>query len=142
MARTLQELSRVVKKDGRVVFVVGHESRVLGVPFYNADMLEQLAIHSGLFGVVIRQQRVFCSRFGKQIREDILNLQRIPSITFDVSSLTLGRTVARVALESAIIDVPEKNSMLLQNAIDRIDLTEGTPLFDGSNYSRYQIQNV
>jgi len=33
MAHTVQELSRVIKKNGRAVFIVGHESRVLGVPF-------------------------------------------------------------------------------------------------------------
>jgi SAM-dependent methyltransferase len=140
MANTIQELSRVVKKSGRAVFVMGHESRVLGVPFYNADMLERIALESGLFDVVLRQQRLFLNRFGQNIREDILNLQRVPSAHRDVNTLLLGRTVARNAFESSMRIVPPKNSALLQDAIGRIELTEGTPIFDSSQYSHYQTR--
>lgn len=140
MANTIQELSRVIKKNGRAVFVVGHESRVLGVPFYNADMLERIARESGLFYVVLRQQRLFLNRFGQRIREDILNLERVPHARYETTALTLGRTVARGALESSVPVVPEKNSTLLQDAIGRINLTEGTPLFDSSRYSHYQTR--
>lgn len=140
MANTIQELSRVVKKSGRAVFVVGHESRVLGVPFYNADMLERIALESGLFDVVLRQQRLFLNRFGQNIREDILNLQRVPGAHRDVNTLLLGRTVARNAFESSMRIVPPKNSALLHDAIGRIGLTEGTPVFDSSQYSHYQTR--
>lgn len=140
MANTIQELSRVMKKNGRAVFVVGHESRVLGVPFYNADMLERIAQESGLFNVVLRQQRLFLNRFGQRIREDILNLQKVLSARYETNALTLGRTVAHSAFEASLPTVPEKNSTLLQDAIDRINLTEGTPIFDSSQYSHYQTR--
>jgi len=140
MANTIQELFRVIKKNGRAVFVVGHESRVLGIPFYNADMLERIAKESGLFDVALRQQRLFLNRFGQRIREDILNLQRVPNARYETTTLTLGRTVARGAFESSTGIVPEKNSRLLQDAIARINLTEGTPIFDSSQYSHYQTR--
>jgi hypothetical protein len=140
IANTIQELSRVIKKNGRAVLVVGHESRVLGVPFYNADMLERIARESGLFDVVLRQQRLFLNRFGQKIREDILNLQRVSHARFETTALPLGRTVARGALESSVPIVPEKNSTLLQEALDRINLTDGTPLFNSSQYSHYQTR--
>jgi hypothetical protein len=140
MAHTVQELSRVIKKNGRAVFIVGHESRVLGVPFYNADMLERIARESGLFDVVLRQQRLFLNRFGQKIREDILNLQRAPHARCETTVLTLGRAVAHGALESSLAIVAEKNSALLQEAIDRVNLTDGTPFFDSSRYSHYQTR--
>ena len=140
MANTIQELFRVIKKNGRAVFVVVHESRVLGIPFYNADMLERIAKESGLFDVALRQQRLFLNRFGQRIREDILNLQRVPNARYETTTLTLGRTVARGAFESSTGIVPEKNSRLLQDAIARINLTEGTPIFDSSQYSHYQTR--
>ena len=140
MAHTVQELSRVIKKNGRAVFIVGHESRVLGVPFYNADMLERIARESGLFDVVLRQQRLFLNRFGQKIRKDILNLQRVPRARYETTALTLGRAIAHGALESSLPIVPEKNSALLQEAFDRVNLTEGTPYFDSSQYSHYQTR--
>jgi hypothetical protein len=140
MAHTVQELSRVIKKNGRAVFIVGHESRVLGVPFYNADMLERITRESGLFDVVLRQQRLFLNRFGQKIRKDILNLQRVPRARYETTALTLGRAIAHGALESSLPIVPEKNSALLQEAFDRVNLTEGTPYFDSSQYSHYQTR--
>lgn len=140
MANTIQELYRVVKKNGRAVFIVGHESRVLGVPFYNADMLERIALESGLFDVVLRQQRLFLNRFGQNIREDILNLQRTPGAYRVVNTLFLGRTIARNAYESSIKIVPPKNSSLLHDAISRVEQTEGIPIFDSTQYSHYQTR--
>lgn len=140
MANTIQELYRVVKKNGQAVFIVGHESRVLGVPFYNADMLERIALESGLFDVVLRQQRLFLNRFGQNIREDILNLQRTPGAYRVVNTLFLGRTIARNAYESSIKIVPPKNSSLLHDAISRVEQTEGIPIFDSTQYSHYQTR--
>jgi SAM-dependent methyltransferase len=48
MGDTLREISRVTKHGGRIVFVVGHESNVLGVPFYNADIIEKIGVRADL----------------------------------------------------------------------------------------------
>ncbi len=82
IADTLKELSRVSKKDARLVFVVGHESNVLGVPFYNADIIERIGIESGLYRKVLRQKRTFKNKFGKIIREDLINFYNLkPELT-------------------------------------------------------------
>jgi hypothetical protein len=141
MAQTIQELSRVIRENGCAIFVMGHESRVLGVPFYNAEMLERIVLESGLFDVVLRQQRIFLNRFGQKIREDILNLQRLPHARCETTVLTLGRTIARDALESSVPIASWKHSTLLQDAIKRINTTEGTPIFDSSQYSHYQTKD-
>jgi len=141
MGQAVQELCRVIKENGRAVFIVGHESRVLGVPFYNADILERIARESGLFDVVLRQKRVFLNRFGQEIREDVLNLERRHSISDQMTPLTLGRTVAREALKVALPVVAEGNSELLGEAIERVNEIEGTPLFDSAQYTYYQTRD-
>ncbi len=141
MAQAVQELSRVIKENGRAVFIIGHESRVLGAPFYNADILERIARESGLFDVVLRQKRVFLNRFGQEIREDVLNLERRHSTSNQMTPLTLGRTVAREALRTALPVVAHGNSELLREAIERVNEIEGTPLFDSAQYTYYQTRD-
>jgi hypothetical protein len=141
MAYSLQELSRVVRDGGRVVLIVGHESRVLGAPFYNADILDRIARESGLFDVVLRQKRVFLNRFGQEIREDVLNLERRCSISDQMTPLILGRTVAREALKTAMPVVAQGNNGLLKEAIERVNEIGGTPIFDSSQYTYYQTRD-
>ncbi len=141
MAQAVQELSRVIKGNGRAVFIIGHESRVLGAPFYNADILERIARESGLFDVVLRQKRVFLNRFGQEIREDVLNLEKRRSISNQMTPLTLGRTVALEALKTALPVVAQGNSELLEEAIERVNEIEGTPLFDSAQYTYYQTRD-
>jgi len=141
MAHSVLELSRVIKNRGRAVLIVGHESRVLGAPFYNADILERIARESGLFDVVLRQKRVFLNRFGQEIREDVLNLERRSSLSDQMTPLTLGRTVAREALRTAMPVVAEGNSDLLHEAVERVNEIEGTPLFNSSQYTYYQTRH-
>ena len=54
--------------------------------------------------------------------------------------ITLGRSVARDFLRSALQRVPEKNKTLLIDAINRIDRIDGTPIFDSSCYAQYQTR--
>jgi hypothetical protein len=141
MAQSVQELSRVVKDGGRAVFIVGYESRVLGAPFYNADILDRVARESGLFDVVLRQKRVFLNRFGQEIREDVLNLKKLRHISDKAIPLTLGRAVAQQALRAAMPAVAQGNRTLLLEAIDRVGEVEGTPFFGSSKYAYYQTRD-
>lgn len=141
MARSLQELSRVLTSNGRAILIVGHESRVLGAPFYNADIIERIARDSGLFEVVLRQKRIFVNRFGKAIREDILNLAKVRHLCDATIATTVGRAVARDALNAAVSLVPQENSTFLVEALERVDDIKGTPLFDSSSYRYYQTRD-
>lgn len=141
MARVLQELSRVLTSDGRAILIVGHESKVLGTPFYNADIIDRIARDSGWFEVVLRQQRVFVNRFGKAIREEILNLAKVRHLYDETIASTLGKSVARDALNAAVSLVPKENNTLLAEALERINEIKGTPLFNSSSYRYYQTRD-
>lgn len=140
MARAVQELCRVIRRNGRVILIVGLESRVLAAPFYNADILERIAQQSGMFNVVLRQERAFVNRFGQNIREVVLNLTKVGHISDPTMSLTLGRAVALDALKAAWPAISEKNSPLLHEAAERVNEVEGTPLFNSSQYTYYQTR--
>jgi DNA modification methylase len=141
MANVLQELARVVRPGGRVVLVVGYESRVLGVPFYNAKIVEALAEQIGMFDLALKQQRVFQNRFGQDIREDILNLTRRSYSNGGGLSEEIGRAVAVGALRCGLSTVDPKNRPLLDDAMAAAEHTEGTPVFDSGTYSAYQTRD-
>ncbi len=141
MADALFELARVLRTGGRAIVIIGYESNVLGTPFYNADIIERIARCSGMFDVALRQQRVFTNRFGTSIREEVLNLQRTSSGNTEVQATALGRGVAKEALNAAQANVPPKNNRLLLDAISRIEVTAGTPVFNSMSYPDYQTRD-
>jgi len=140
MATAMQELARVLKPGARAVLVVGYESKVLGVPFHNADIVEQIAVQSGAFEVMLRQNRVFTNRFGDAIREDILNLRRDAyTANSDLPSI-VGRSIARKALNAASSRVSDSNRPLLTDAMGQIYRITGTPIFNSVSYSDYHTR--
>jgi SAM-dependent methyltransferase len=140
MATAMQELARVLKPGARAVLVVGYESKVLGVPFHNADIVEQIAVRSGAFEVMLRQNRVFTNRFGDSIREDILNLRRDAYTANSELPSIVGRSVAREALTTASGRVSDRNRPLLTDAMGQIDRITGTPIFNSVSYSDYHTR--
>jgi hypothetical protein len=140
MATALQELARVLKPGARAVLVVGYESRVLGAPFHNADIVEQLAVQSGAFELLLRQKRVFTNRFGDAIREDIINLRRDAYTAKSELPSMVGRSVAKAALAAAPGAVSDSNRHLLADAMGQIDRITGTPIFNSVSYSDYHTR--
>ena len=141
MADALYELARVLRLRGRAVVILGYESRVLGTPFYNADIIERIASCSNMFDIVLRQQRRFTNRFGVSIREDVLNLQRIASGSSKQLSTFLGRSVAMEILDAALATAPQNNYRLLKDAVSRVDEIAGTPVFNSMSYAGYQTRD-
>lgn len=141
MANTLQELARVLRFGATGIFIVGYESKVLGVPFHNADIIERIARDLGMFDLVLRQQRMFKNRFGQAIREDILTFTKQSYHHGHELTRTVGRRVASEALQSVINNVLPKNRPLLDEALSRANIIDGTPIFDSTSYTKYQTRH-
>jgi len=141
IANVLREMARVLKSEGRAVLIIGYESKVLGTPFYNADLVEHIALQSGMFDLSLRQQRVFTNRFGEAIREDLLNLRRKPDILDEKLANDVGRAVALEALTSSLQNIADKNRELLKEAVSRIETLNGTPVFNSFRYNDYQTRD-
>ncbi|MEH2290218.1 DNA methyltransferase [Nostoc sp.] len=130
MADTLRELSRVTKNEARIVFVIGHESNVLGVPFYNADIIEKIGLRANLFHRVLRQKREFKNKFGKIIREDIINFINLNNEFYKETIEQIAREVALDVLKSGLSLVSSKNIEFLEDAIDKVQDIERTRTLD------------
>jgi len=72
----LDSLWPATAQDARIIFVMGRESGVRGVQFFNAEIAARLAIEAVGYRLALRQERVFTNRFGQQIYEDILHFQK------------------------------------------------------------------
>lgn len=141
IAEVLKEIARVSKKDARIVFVVGYESKVLGVPFYNADMIEKIAVKSGMYAQALRQKRTFKNKFGKIIREDLINLSNLKAECTQEIIDDVAREVAYSVLSAGISLVPQKNLESLENAIEKVQIIKSTPKLDRIEYI-HQLQQV
>ena len=132
IADTLRELSRVTKDKARIVFVVGHESNVLGVPFYNADIIEKIAVKANLFHKVLRQKREFRNKFGKTIREDLINFFNLNNECYKERKAVeqVAREVAFDVLKSSLSSVSSENLESLKDAIEKVQDIGRTPILD------------
>jgi len=92
LAQVLKHLASFLRTSGRAIFVVGRESRVRGVPFFNGEIVSALGTKCAGFNLKLRQERVFKNRFGEMIYEDILHFDQ-PNKQFE-DPLPNARTIA------------------------------------------------
>ncbi len=127
LSQTFTELKRLLVPNGAAVFVVGRESRVRDVPFYNGRLLALVAAGEDSFRLQRWQERRFTNRFGKTIYEDIITLvpeggaEKTPSTEF-------GRGVGAKALTDALNLATGTPREDIQQALQRIDAIEPSPI--------------
>ena len=134
MGDILKELARVSKQQARIVLIVGQESNVLGVPFYNADIIEKIGVKAKLFHKVLRQKRKFKNKFGKVIIEDIINFINLNNQVSQEVIEQISREVAFEVLESSRLFVSSENQLWLQSAIAKVNNIQRTPILDKRLY--------
>lgn len=134
MGEILKELARVSKQQARIVLIVGQESNVLGVPFYNADIIEKIGIKAKLFQKLLRQKRKFKNKFGKVIIEDIINFINLNNQVSQEVIEQISREVALEVLESSRLFVSSENQLFLESAIAKVNNIQKTPILDKRLY--------
>lgn len=128
LAQSFAELTRVCEDGCRIIFVVGRESQVLGVPFYNGKIISSLATRTVGCKLVTRQERVFKNRFGQNIYEDILHF--IPPVKAVVPSLDEAREIALDALQEGLRVAKSDVALDLRDAIERIPSVKPSIVYD------------
>ncbi len=126
IAAALKEMHRVCTPNARLILVLGHESKVLGVRFFNAELVASIARQTNAFDLVLSQSRWYTNKFGFRIREDLLHLQPRQNGVADWEAV--ARSAAESALNKGLRTVIEKNRAALSEAITQIPSIQGTPL--------------
>lgn len=135
IAQTFRELARVCRPDGRLIFVVGRESTVRGTPFFNGEIVAEVASRALGFDLAFRQERVFQNRFGQNIFEDILHFLP-PATAPGESFLERAREVAQEVLEATYPAASDEAQKGIESALTDIDTIKPSPLFNLSKACR------
>lgn len=76
MELALQSFANCLNPKGHLIMVIGRESRVRGIPFYNSLIVKEIILSLKCFKLAGVSQRGFINRFGEKIYEDILIAER------------------------------------------------------------------
>ena len=134
MIQALLEMRRVLKPSGRIIIVIGRESRVRRVRFENYKILSALAIEGTGLRLVCRQERKFINRFGKKIFEDVLHFVVDNEPLSD--SEDFARQVAIYFLKKAQEEASGDVEKEIKSAINNADNVAPSPMFE------YKIKEV
>lgn len=128
MAAALTEMRRVCVPGGRLVLVVGRESKVRGVPFNNGELVSSLAESVGGWRFVRWHERKFTNRFGTRIFEEVLIFEAsaVSGITGQVDDRS-ARELIKVLLEEAVVRAPSDTHDDLAGALSRVDEIPASP---------------
>ncbi len=123
MRLALIECSRFLKREGILVLVVGRESNVLGRSFENGRALYAIGRLVG-FKFESRLERVFVSRYGTRVYEDILIFRNTGA---PPSAEPIARGVARWLLERAAQDAGESIRESIDLALRAVGSVDASP---------------
>lgn len=129
ISQVFNELFRVCHPQARLIFIVGRESTVLGTPFFNGELVAEIAHRALGFDLILKQERVFLNRYGQNIYEDILHFLP-PTKEMAGGFLECARDVAQEVLEAVYQKAPEKAGTDIKSALENINTVHPSPLFN------------
>ena len=125
MEQSLKSFWQCIGKDGLIILVIGRESNVRGVPFYNGEIVKEIAKEIYGFRDISNFERTFTNKFGISIKEDIILLKKdsIPPSFSKAKEISLKHLRSASSLASGEV----KEDLL--DAVSSIDAIEPSPLF-------------
>lgn len=128
MAQVLTEARRLLAPGGMAVFVVGRESMVRKTPFFNGEMIAEVAVSACGFSLALKQERVFTNRYGQAIYEDILHLAPTESEPTPEERDVVVRRVAKAVLTDALDRCPAESKADIQAAVEAVGKVNPSPM--------------
>ena len=128
MALAIREMARIAKPASRLILVLGRESTVRGVPFFNGELVAELAGRGAELTNERRQERQFVNRFGNKIREDILHFRKSSDIPDEKFCLEVARSIASQTLSTTRKLTTIEARRGIDDALERIDQVVPSPL--------------
>jgi len=125
MEQALISFLKCLNNNGLIILVVGRESNVRGIPFFNSHILLELAHSLGVYKLNNISERVFVNRFGKNIKEDILVLAKVNNSPL----IGNAKQIATYHLNKALIKSEGAVKVDIIDALNQIDTISHSPMF-------------
>jgi hypothetical protein len=116
-----------LKINGTLIMVLGRESNVRGVAFFNGQLIIDLIKSCGGFSEVRVLERKFMNKFGTNIKEDIIIATKTEN---ELTSERYGREIAIAQLKNGLDVVDELVKIDLLDAIASADTIKESPILD------------
>ena len=128
MALALREMVRVTRTGGRLILVLGRESTVRGIRFFNGELVTEIAARAVGLEIERRQERVFRNRYGNDIYEDILHFRSRSEVPDQCLTLREARRIAGRTLSATRSDLPDDTCSGIHDALARLDTVAPSPM--------------
>lgn len=110
--------------DARMIFVVGRCSNVLGISFSNSRIIYEILVRIFKCRLLVRQERYFKNKYGKEIYEDILHFAVSKKYIKKDNKyyIDFARKIAAEYLEEKLNEVQkgDSNYFLLRDAYESV----------------------
>ena len=118
MLQAFFEMRRVIKANGRIIVIIGRESRVRHLSFQNHKVVSAVALGGAGLKLISRQERKFINRFGEKIYEDILHFMPKGSLVNapDEFARSVGIHFLKENLDRASGEVKRDIELAIENA--------------------------
>ena len=136
MVLAIREMARITKPGSRLILVLGRESMVRHVPFFNGELVSELAAIGVGLDNERRQERQFVNRYGSKIREDILHFRTSSEIPDYGACLAAGRAIAGRTLSSTRQLTVTDARQGIDYALERIDMVSPSPFSSDEDLSQ------
>jgi DNA modification methylase len=134
MELALSSFWKALTPNGKMVLVLGRESNVRGIPFYNGQLMIEILQESNSFNNIKTLERKFTNKFGVNIKEDIIIAEKNATPT---PNFTNGRIIALNHLKDSLPKSTGEVATDISEAIKSIDEIEASPLFNQTKIIRH-----
>ena len=125
---------KALKPNGKMVLVLGRESNVRGIPFYNGQLIIEILEKSNGFSTIKTLERKFTNKFGVNIKEDIIIAEKKTNLATEFIN---GRFIALNHLKESLPKSAGEVAFDISEAIKTINEIEPSPLFNSANIIRH-----
>lgn len=136
MALALREMVRVANSRARLILVLGRESTVKGIRFFNGELVTEIAVQSVGLKIERRQERVFRNRYGTNIYEDILHFQLTGEVPDQPLLLMKARQIAKRTLLATKSLLSNGTNAGIDDALARIETVVPSPVLQINSHSQ------
>ena len=135
MEQSIKSFWKVLKEGAKIILVLGRESNVRNIPFYNGQMIKEIIEECKGFSSIETLERSFKNKFGMNITEDII----IATKTSLLENKEVARKIAKEHLQNALPKATSDIEKDMQDVLNIIDDIECSPLFNKQKVSKYEL---